>query len=124
MINIQHLPLLILLEKHPRTRHLPERHHIVRRPAQNKSKNEDPGNLDCLNLSSSYHSLTTGSYKCCLVIIPHIFLVLMGPPVDQEDDAQVAPNHHQQGQQPCHGEQKDKVKKLLGKYIDSYLSLK
>ena len=47
----------------------------------------------------------------------------MGPPVDQEDDAQVAPNHHQQGQQPCHGEHKDKVKKLLGKYIDSYLSL-
>ena len=54
-----------------------------------------------------------------MVIFCHLF-VHLGPFVDQDDDGQVAPHHHQKGQKPGHCKDKDKVKQLLE---DFYYSL-
>ena len=55
---------------------------------------------------------------CTLVIFCHP-LVHFGPFVDQDDDCQVAPHHHQEGQKPRHREDKYEVDQLLADFLYS-----
>ena len=68
---------------------LPKCHHIVRCPAKNKSQDQYAGHFDGLNLSSSYDPLAAGTH---LILPAH--LELLRSPVDDQEDGQVAHQHH------------------------------
>ena len=83
---------------------LPEGHAVVRSPAKDEPQHQHSGQLDSLEPGSANHSLAADSSTKYL---------RLGPPVYQDDDGHVAPQHQHQGQEEGHGQHKKEVEKLL-----------
>ena len=69
--------------------HLPKCHDIVWCPAKNKSQDQHAGHFDGLNLSPSYDRMAAGVH-----LVLSTQLELLRSPVDDQEDDQVAHQHH------------------------------
>ena len=79
---------------------LPNIHQVVRSPAEDKSDDEDPSYFYCFNLGFSKHSTV-------------VYRQDLGPPVDDNDDGDVAEYHHKERQHPGQTKDEYEVEELL-----------